>query len=526
MGPLSEDRHRRQCVADRQCRVQCAVAADRRRDARRACSPSRCRSIATSAATPIWRADSAAFSGSTSWSISINPISRVPPPNSGSAGTSACRAGCAIICTSRSAAIRQGKLKTYRNLMITMLLGGLWHGASWTFVAWGAFHGAILVVYHALHIDSIIERTRFATLRGFALNMTAWLVNIVARMHRLDPVPRAHLRRRPRGVQPTHRHVGLHDGSVLDALPLHGASDRGGDLSAPFRQARGAHGRAFPGALQCGARRAAHADRIQRARRARSSSILTSEAPALPSGTPSAAPAAARPARWRTALRCALLGVALLAYTLLFAEGFIRLFDPQAVMPRYITGTPWGVRGNIPHADYWHHTPEVDVEYRINGQGLRADRDYPLAKPPGVCRIAVFGDSFFFGLEADLKRYLRGGSRGSIAREGNTGRGAQLRGRRVRHRGDAADLRAIRLPVRSGRRDLLLGHLGPERQRTLRPVSPEGRPARARASRLSARGRLSGHAHAVRARTGSSPTTASSTPSSASASAHLRRSAW
>jgi D-alanyl-lipoteichoic acid acyltransferase DltB (MBOAT superfamily) len=71
---------------------------------------------------------------------------------------------------------RQGKLKTYRNLMITMLLGGLWHGASWTFVAWGAFHGAILVVYHALHIDSIIERTRFATLRGFALNMTAWLV--------------------------------------------------------------------------------------------------------------------------------------------------------------------------------------------------------------------------------------------------------------------------------------------------------------------------------------------------------------
>jgi D-alanyl-lipoteichoic acid acyltransferase DltB (MBOAT superfamily) len=71
---------------------------------------------------------------------------------------------------------RQGKLKTYRNLMITMLLGGLWHGASWTFVAWGAFHGAILVVFHALRIDSIIERTRFATLRGFALNMTAWLV--------------------------------------------------------------------------------------------------------------------------------------------------------------------------------------------------------------------------------------------------------------------------------------------------------------------------------------------------------------
>jgi alginate O-acetyltransferase complex protein AlgI len=35
----------------------------------------------------------------------------------------------------------------YRNLMITMLLGGLWHGASWTFVAWGGYHGALLAAY-------------------------------------------------------------------------------------------------------------------------------------------------------------------------------------------------------------------------------------------------------------------------------------------------------------------------------------------------------------------------------------------
>lgn len=45
---------------------------------------------------------------------------------------------------------RGGTYKTYRNLIITMLLGGLWHGAAWTFVLWGAFHGAILVVYRAL----------------------------------------------------------------------------------------------------------------------------------------------------------------------------------------------------------------------------------------------------------------------------------------------------------------------------------------------------------------------------------------
>ena len=42
---------------------------------------------------------------------------------------------------------RKGKLLTYRNLFITMLLGGLWHGASWTFVIWGTLHGAFLAVH-------------------------------------------------------------------------------------------------------------------------------------------------------------------------------------------------------------------------------------------------------------------------------------------------------------------------------------------------------------------------------------------
>ncbi len=42
---------------------------------------------------------------------------------------------------------RGGAFNTQRNLMITMLLGGLWHGASWNFVLWGLFHGLILAVY-------------------------------------------------------------------------------------------------------------------------------------------------------------------------------------------------------------------------------------------------------------------------------------------------------------------------------------------------------------------------------------------
>ena len=44
-----------------------------------------------------------------------------------------------------------------RNVFITMLLGGLWHGAAWTFVAWGAFHGAIITLTHYLGNLSIFK---------------------------------------------------------------------------------------------------------------------------------------------------------------------------------------------------------------------------------------------------------------------------------------------------------------------------------------------------------------------------------
>ena len=42
---------------------------------------------------------------------------------------------------------RDGEARTYRNLLITMVLGGLWHGASWNFVIWGAYHGVLLLTY-------------------------------------------------------------------------------------------------------------------------------------------------------------------------------------------------------------------------------------------------------------------------------------------------------------------------------------------------------------------------------------------
>jgi alginate O-acetyltransferase complex protein AlgI len=45
---------------------------------------------------------------------------------------------------------RGGRLKTFRNLIITMVLGGLWHGAAWGFVLWGALHGACLAIERLL----------------------------------------------------------------------------------------------------------------------------------------------------------------------------------------------------------------------------------------------------------------------------------------------------------------------------------------------------------------------------------------
>jgi len=50
---------------------------------------------------------------------------------------------------------RGGMLATYRNLMLTMLIGGLWHGANWTFVVWGGLHGTYLVIERLLGVGPV-----------------------------------------------------------------------------------------------------------------------------------------------------------------------------------------------------------------------------------------------------------------------------------------------------------------------------------------------------------------------------------
>jgi len=64
---------------------------------------------------------------------------------------------------------RNGEMKRIRNLMVTMLLGGLWHGAGWTFVIWGGLHGCYLAVNH------MWRKT------GFSIpSLLAWLLTFIS----------------------------------------------------------------------------------------------------------------------------------------------------------------------------------------------------------------------------------------------------------------------------------------------------------------------------------------------------------
>src|SRR5690606_20510941 len=67
---------------------------------------------------------------------------------------------------------RLGRRRTYINLLLTMLLGGLWHGAAWTYVFWGAWQGLLLVGYRLAGVETTRD-ARLGTWRslGYALVM-------------------------------------------------------------------------------------------------------------------------------------------------------------------------------------------------------------------------------------------------------------------------------------------------------------------------------------------------------------------
>jgi alginate O-acetyltransferase complex protein AlgI len=72
---------------------------------------------------------------------------------------------------------RKGPARRYLNLFITMLLGGLWHGAAWTFVLWGALHGIFLMINHLWN-----AKVRRNSKPGRMAGLLGWLVTFVCVM--------------------------------------------------------------------------------------------------------------------------------------------------------------------------------------------------------------------------------------------------------------------------------------------------------------------------------------------------------
>ena len=126
---------------------------------------SRRRSTVISAAIPTWLLGLPTCCAFACRPTFCDPTRRHQSSTFGANGTSRCRIGCAIICTSRWAAIDGGRAPQFRNIVITMMLGGLWHGANWTFLIWGLLHGLALGATHLLR----------SPMRSFGIVLPGWI---------------------------------------------------------------------------------------------------------------------------------------------------------------------------------------------------------------------------------------------------------------------------------------------------------------------------------------------------------------
>jgi alginate O-acetyltransferase complex protein AlgI len=72
---------------------------------------------------------------------------------------------------------RNGKWKTYRNLLIVFFLTGLWHGASWNFIVWGFFHGFFIVAESTM-LERVLKRLwrPFRIMYGFSIVLIGWVL--------------------------------------------------------------------------------------------------------------------------------------------------------------------------------------------------------------------------------------------------------------------------------------------------------------------------------------------------------------
>lgn len=86
---------------------------------------------------------------------------------------------------------RSGLARTFVNLVITMFLGGLWHGASWMFVIWGLLHGAYLVIERAIITLAGTMSVESALLRFLLAMFTTWVVSVTWVFFRAEDLPTA-----------------------------------------------------------------------------------------------------------------------------------------------------------------------------------------------------------------------------------------------------------------------------------------------------------------------------------------------
>jgi alginate O-acetyltransferase complex protein AlgI len=91
---------------------------------------------------------------------------------------------------------RKGQFARYRNLFLTMLIGGLWHGAAWNFVFWGALHGSFLVLCHGWNhlVGGYKKCPRFgAFMKPLAYALTFLCIAVSMTFFRADNMPSAML---------------------------------------------------------------------------------------------------------------------------------------------------------------------------------------------------------------------------------------------------------------------------------------------------------------------------------------------
>ena len=148
-----------------------------------------------------------------------------------------------------------------------------------------------------------------------------------------------------------------------------------------------------------------------------------------------------------------LIAAGTLLYALVFGELFLRLVSPQALVPRYVTAGPEGVRANMPGVSFRQWTPEVDVTVRYNEVGQRDDRPGVGPRSAGDCRIGLLGDSYFVGVESDYPHSCAARLEDALAKRGHPCRVVNFA---VSGFGHAENLKILDSRVRPYKPDLLL----------------------------------------------------------------------